>query len=105
MQAAIQGRPSTFSTSSLEEARDKLTRQYCPHTITRCERTSGLRVRYSQAEYGDLSLNYLQYGAQVEIRPREFETFYMVLIPLAGRAAIQIGEHSYIVGPGTGAII
>jgi hypothetical protein len=53
----------------------------------------------------NMSVNCLQYGAEVDIRPREFETFYLVHIPLAGNASIRAAGHRFNISPGVAAIV
>ncbi len=94
-----------LATTDLDEARELLTRQYCAHRISQRDRAAALDVRYSHRPMLNMSFNYLQYGAEVDIQPREFETFYLVHIPLAGRAAIHAGGHQYFIHPGVAAIV
>lgn len=94
-----------LATTDLDEARELLTRQYCAHRISQRARAAALDVRYSHRPMLNMSFNYLQYGAEVDIQPREFETFYLVHIPLAGRAAIHAGGHQYFIHPGAAAIV
>ena len=101
----MQTSPQFLATRSLEEARALLTRQYCSHTVIQLDRSASLDLRYSQAALPDMSFNYLQYGAEVEVRPREFESFYMVQIPLSGQSQIKTGSRSYVIGRGTAGII
>ena len=53
----------------------------------------------------NMSVNCLQYGAEVDIRPREFATFYLVHIPIAGSASICADGHRFNIGPGDAAIV
>ena len=84
MDQVVQLRGRTLATTDLDEACEILTRQYCSHSLSRRDDGTLLDVRYAQAQLLNISINYLQYGAEVDIRPREFETFYLVHIPLGG---------------------
>jgi len=105
MDQVVQLRERTLATTDLDEARDILTRQYCSHSLFKKDRSAVLDVRYSHCSLLNTSVNCLQYGAEVDIRPQEFETFYLVHIPLAGRASIRAGAHRFDIGPGVAAIV
>jgi AraC-like DNA-binding protein len=105
MDQVVQLREQTLATTDLDEAREILTRQYCSHSIFQRDRSAALDVRYSHTHMLNMSFNYLQYGAEVEIRPREFETFYLVHIPLAGNASIRAAGHQFDIRPGVAAIV
>jgi AraC-like DNA-binding protein len=105
MDAVVQLKARSLTTTDLDEAREMLTRQYCSHSIVQKDRRAALDVRYSHSRMLNMSFNILQYGAEVDIRPREFETFYLVHIPLAGHASIRAGGHDFHLRPGVAAII
>lgn len=105
MDAVVQLKARSLTTTDLDEAREMLTRQYCSHSIVQKDKRAALDVRYSHSRMLNMSFNILQYGAEVDIRPREFETFYLVHIPLAGHASIRAGGHEFHLRPGVAAII
>lgn len=105
MDQVVQLKEQALATTDLDEAREILTRQYCSHSIFQKDHKAALDVRYSHRPLSSMSFNTLQYGAEVDIRPREFETFYLVHIPLAGRAAIHAGGHHFHLRPGVAAIV
>ena len=105
MDQVVQLRERTLATTDLDEAREILTRQYCSHSLFQKDHGAALDVRYSHCSMLNMSVNSLQYGAEVDIRPQEFETFYLVHIPLAGRASIRAGAHQFNIAPGVAAII
>jgi AraC-like DNA-binding protein len=105
MQQVVQLKGQRLATTDIEEAREVLTRQYCSHSIFKKDHSASLDVRYSHSPLLNMSFNYLQYGAEVDIRPREFETFYLMHIPLAGRASIRAAGHQYYLRPGAAAIV
>jgi AraC-like DNA-binding protein len=105
MDAVVQLKTRSLATTDLDEAREMLTRQYCSHSIFQKDKRSALDVRYSHSRMLNMSFNVLQYGAEVDIRPREFETFYLVHIPLAGTASIRAGGYDFQLRPGVAAIV
>jgi AraC-like DNA-binding protein len=101
----LQARQQVLATRSLDEARDVLTRRYCAHSIFQKDRGETLDVRYAQVPLQNISLNYLQYGAEVDIRPAEFSTFFMVHIPLSGQASIRWTNREILVREGVAAVV
>ena len=97
MDPVVQLKEHRLATTDLDEAREILTRRYCSHSLfkrtTAPPWTSAIRT----ARCSTSRFNILQYGAEVDIRPREFETFYLVHIPLAGRAIDACGRASIII--------
>jgi len=75
MDHVVQLRERTLTTTDLDEAREILTRQYCSHSLLQRDHSAALDVRYSHCSMLNMSVNCLQYGAEVDIRPQEFETF------------------------------
>ena len=105
MDPVVQLKEHRLATTNLDEAREILTRRYCPHSLIQRDRRAALDLRYSHTPLLDTSLNLLQYGAEVDIRPAEFETFYLMHIPLAGRATLTAGGHQFYLQPGVAAIV
>lgn len=105
MQSVVAVREPSLATRSLEEARELLTRQYCSHSILQRDRSAKLDMRYSHTALSNMSFNYLQYGAEVDIRPQEFETFYLVHIPLSGHATMRTRDREFILSKGSASII
>ena len=105
MDQVVQLRGRSLATTDLDEAREILTRQYCSHSIACRDDVTPLDVRYAQAPLHHMSINYLQYGAEVDIRPRQFESFYLVHVPIGGEAWISAGGRQFHIRPGTAAIV
>jgi AraC-like DNA-binding protein len=104
MDQVVQLKEHRLATTDLDEAREILTRRYCSHSLFKRDRAA-LDVRYSHSPLLNTSLNTLQYGAEVDIHPREFETFYLMHIPLAGRATLRAAGHQFHLRPGVAAIV
>jgi AraC-like DNA-binding protein len=105
MDQVVQLREHRLATTDLDEAREILTRRYCSHSLFKRDRRAALDVRYSHSPLLNTSLNTLQYGAEVDIHPREFETFYLMHLPLAGRATLRAAGHQFHLRPGVAAIV
>lgn len=83
-----------FRTTFLDEARSEVARVFCPHKLSLTHAASQLNTVHNRVILGDVTLNYLDYGAEVTINPGELNSFYLVQIPLAGSAAITCGKNS-----------
>ena len=88
-----------FRTTSLDEARDAVARVFCPHRLVTTSGTGVVRTVHNRVNLGHLSINYLDYGAQVEIDPGELSSFFLVQIPLAGGSSITCGRTTVISSP------
>lgn len=82
-----------FRTTHLDEARSEVARVFCPHSLTTTNREEKLKTVHNRITLGDVTLNYLDYGAEVRITPGELNSFYLVQIPLNGSAEISCGKE------------
>jgi len=89
----------------LDEVRERVASSYCPHSLYLKSPRGRLNTRHHRVSFGDISFNYLSYGADVNVEPGEFERFYMVELPLSGSACINYGEHTVKSQANVGAII
>lgn len=94
-----------FHSTDLDEAREQVARIFCPH---RLEITAAAHKRldacHNHARLRNISLNYVQYGADVLIDPGELGSFFLIQIPLAGSAHIRCGRHSIDSTPGLASV-
>ncbi|QDQ98914.1 AraC family transcriptional regulator [Tomitella fengzijianii] len=94
MASAILTRHRLLATTDVDEARERVAGEFCPHVLTPTRRDATLDMLYNSVQFGgDLKLNYLRYGAEVRINPGTFDDFYLVQIPLAGAARVRVGDH------------
>ena len=70
--------------------RERISRLYCPHTLEIVRRGEQLCASFHRAPLVNASINFLRYGAEVEIDPGEMRTFFMVEVPLAGSARVRM---------------
>ena len=85
-----------FRTANLDEARDQVARVFCPHGLTTTSADQSLNTVHNRITLGDVTLNYLDYGAEVHITPGELNSFYLVQMPLAGTADIHSGRETVL---------
>jgi len=82
------------TTTDVDEARDQVSRIFCPHSLVPLERGKEVNLRLRSLRLGAIGLIKLDYGAEVRIDPRRLEHFYLVQIPLAGHAMITQNGRS-----------
>lgn len=85
---------SLFHTTDVDEARDCVARIFCPHYLNTARRRSLLDARHHSVRlHQDISLNYVQYGPEVDIDPGYLSDFFLLQIPLQGSAQIRCGDQ------------
>jgi len=71
--------------------------RYCPHALTLARRDGRLDLVHNAVAIGsDVVLNYMRYGAEVRITPGRFADFYLVQVPLRGRARVRSGVRELL---------
>ena len=88
----LQGHP-VFTSRDIDDAREQVARLFCAHGLQQVGAAQALDCHMHRVALGALSLNYLGYGADVEITPGRLDNFYLVQIPLAGQAEIRYGPQ------------
>ncbi|WP_157218338.1 AraC family transcriptional regulator [Flavisphingomonas formosensis] len=74
----------SYQSIRLDDFSSYLSGAYCTHRVFKRGRGGAVDARHHRVSLGNISLNYLQYGAEVEIDPGLFETFYMLELPVSG---------------------
>ncbi|WP_033290685.1 AraC family transcriptional regulator [Amycolatopsis jejuensis] len=75
-----------------DEACARVGEVFCPHRLAPRATGRPEDVRFNSVEFGAVGLSYLAYGSPVRIRPRHLSTFFLVQVPLAGRALVRTGH-------------
>lgn len=94
-----------FQTGDLDQARDIVARNFCRHRLERQTSRDQFDAAQHRAEGLGMSLNYIRYGAEVEIEPGELGSFYLIQIPLAGQAQIRNGHDHADTGAGVASVL
>jgi len=82
---------------SADEARELVGRALSPHRLDVRGEAPGFEARHNQIRLGQVSLNVLSYGAEVEIDPGERGDFYLIQLPLQGRAHLRCdGQEAWV---------
>lgn len=85
---------------SADEARELVGRALSPHRLDVRGGGFDFEARHNQIRLGQVSLNVLSYGAEVEIDPGERGDFYLIQLPLQGRARVRCDGQEAWVDPG-----
>lgn len=85
---------------SADEARELVGKALSPHRLNVLAGVADFDVRQNQIRLGQVALNVLSYGAEVEIDPGERGDFYLVQLPLQGRARLRCDGREAWVDPG-----
>jgi len=94
-----------FETADVDEARYVVGRNFCSHRLERCSSRDRFDARQNRIAGNRVSLNYVRYGADVTIEPGELSDFYLIQIPIAGRAEVTNGRHSVLSTPAVATIL
>lgn len=89
----------------LSQMQEVFSTRYCPYTVMQENRSDPLDARYSCRSFANSSINYVQFGARVQIEPTEFDSFYLVHIPLTGHAALKVDGKDMIIHPGSATVV
>ncbi len=82
-------------TRSPDDAREQISRIFCPHfLIPRERRPQAFHARHNCALQAAYSVNFVAYGAEVEIDPGELSQFFLLQWPLRGEAWVKCGTKS-----------
>ena len=86
-----------FHTRDVDEARECVARVFCPHGLTLPRSGTTLDARQHSVQlHRDVSLNYVQYGPEVDIEPGYLGDFYLLQIPLRGGASVRCGTQQML---------
>lgn len=79
-------------TTEPDDAREKIGRIFCPHFLDPIgQRPVGFRARHHHAPGLGYSVNFVSYGASVEIDPGALSHFFLLQVPLKGSARVRCG--------------
>ena len=84
---------------SATEARDMVGRALSPHHLQVRTGAHGFEARHNQIRLQQTAINVLSYGAEVDIDPGERGDYYLLQLPLQGRARVRCGDQEAWVDP------
>lgn len=82
-----------FSSEDVDEAKVKVAEVFCPHTLKLIVPRQHVHAQHNMVRLNEMTINYLTYGATVEIDPGQLQRFYLAQIPLAGHAEVRCGDQ------------
>lgn len=94
-----------FHSRDLDQAREIVGRIFTPHRLDLLGREKRLDARMHSRRFRDIAVNYITYGGDVRIDPGPLETFFVVQIPLSGRAEIRCGNEQVESKPGLASVV
>lgn len=88
------------------EAQDAVARIFCPHRLTPIQRGApDFHAIHNTARFDGFSVNYVAYGAEVEIDPGKLDRFFLLQIPLDGSADVTCGSVHVAASPDTASLL
>jgi len=91
-------------THDVDEARTAVAGVFCSHQLLPLDGLTSLDTRLHSVRIGKVGLHYLDYGAEVRIAPGQLQGFFLVQIPVAGRAEIVCGKERIISDAGLASV-
>jgi AraC-like DNA-binding protein len=81
-------------TRAVDEARDAIGRIFCPHFLDVRDRSGkGFHAVHNAVGQPGYSVNFVAYGAEVEIDPGELSDFFLLQLPMRGTATVRCGTR------------
>lgn len=82
------------NTRAVDEAREAIGRIFCPHFLdVRDHAASRFHAVHNAVEQQGYSVNFVAYGAEVEIDPGELSDFFLLQLPVRGAATVRCGTR------------
>jgi len=94
--------PSMIEVQGLRQAQQCMALRYCDHHLSG---SSEIRMRFREAGFNNLSIDYLEYGADVTVEVNDTENFYFVGIPVAGEVRVNYSEEELVVQPSKAVVL
>lgn len=91
--------------ADLDEARQFISRQFRDHKLDNLVRVTPVRVVQNSVPLEGASFHYLDYGAAVRVRADALSHFYLVILPVFGKAELRCRGEAVVATPQTAAII
>ncbi|MDE2411540.1 MAG: AraC family transcriptional regulator [Sphingomonadales bacterium] len=93
-----------FASTDRDEVRGYVGRMFCEHSLQLVNRRANLDTRIAHLRCGAVTLTEMSYGADVLIDAGQLGNFYLIQLPVAGRAALTLAGRHDSYGPGRGSV-
>jgi AraC-like DNA-binding protein len=94
-----------FRTRDIEQARQWGIRAFCDNEIRNFDARGEIDAHFVYRRSGSVGIGQMSYGGDVTIRPKPFDDFYLVQVPLSGSERIITGSESIDSSPTAGSIL
>ncbi|MCZ4303367.1 AraC family transcriptional regulator [Zoogloeaceae bacterium G21618-S1] len=94
-----------FRSQDASESQHMVSRVFCPHELRQVDNRTRFALRHNLVRLGETAVNFLSYGAEVDITPGRLDSFYLVQMPLKGTADIRCGDQQVLASPNTASIL
>jgi AraC-like DNA-binding protein len=85
---------SRVRTTDVDEAAESIGRIFCPHALDPLQHSwPDFHALHNCAAFDGFSINYVAYGGSVSIDPGCLDRFFLLQLPIRGRALIRTGGH------------
>ncbi len=92
---------SRVRTADVDEAAESIGRIFCPHALDPLRHSwPDFHALHNCAAFDGFSVNYVAYGGSVSIDPGCLDRFFLLQVPIRGRAQIRTGSSEIDSGPG-----
>lgn len=88
-----------YITNDLDEAREHISSLFVPHRLDVVGRNQVLDVLISKARLEGISLIYHRHGACVSVRPQMLKDFFLLQIPIRGKAFVTVDKEEIHCSP------
>ncbi len=85
-----------FKLDELDAIRQRVGSVFKPHELSAATSGNCVSACMHHVNFGQFSLNRLEYGAPVIIDPGRLESFFLIQVPIHGEAQIKCGERDFI---------
>ncbi|MEM5275425.1 AraC family transcriptional regulator [Cupriavidus taiwanensis] len=85
-----------FRSVDPEETQGRVAAVFCPHELRVIGASQHLHVQHNLVRLQETAINFLAYGAHVEIDPGRLGNFYLAQIPVTGHANILCGHQKFL---------
>lgn len=85
---------STLAIADADEAEEQIAKLFCDHRLEPLEAGGHVDLKLRSAQTSSVGVHLLDYGAGVRISPRALESFFLLQMPLHGRATMVCGNET-----------
>lgn len=78
---------------------------FCEHRLSPLSREVALDAHFHGLRLDSAGLYYLDYGTEVQVDPTDLTDFYLVQVPLAGRASITVDSETFVSAPDLASVL